>query len=330
MEPNYPGCREAMRQAFLKREIPPDSADLMISSLAKSSVKIYESGLKKWWMFCHTKNIDPFSGTVNNILAFLQFEFDKGASRGTLNSYRSAVALIVKEEIGQDRYMKRFFKALSNVRPSKPRYNRTWDPKIVLDYLSALPDNPELTLEQLSMKLATLLALVTAHRMQTLCLISIDNIRILDARIEIPIPERIKTSGHNKDQPYLRIPFFVEKEKICAARSLKEYLKRTKDVRKSVKQLFISFKKPYRAVTAQTLGRWIKSILKISGVDTSVFTAYSTRHASTSMAKEKGVNIDLIKKTAGWTIESKTFARFYDLPIEVDKDQFAKAIASVT
>ena len=76
-------------------------------------------------------NIDPFCGTISNVLAFLKFEYDKGASRGTLNSYRSAVALIVNGEIGQDRNMKRFFKALSNIRPSRPKYDRTWNPKIV-------------------------------------------------------------------------------------------------------------------------------------------------------------------------------------------------------
>ncbi|KYN27893.1 hypothetical protein ALC57_02703 [Trachymyrmex cornetzi] len=45
------------------------------------------------------------------------------------------------------------------------------------------------------------------------------------------------------------------------------------------------------------LSQWIKNTLQESGVDTSIFTAYNSHHASTSAAKKKGVNIDLIRKT---------------------------------
>ena len=62
-----------------------------------------------------------------------------------------------------------------------------------------------------------------------------------------------------------------------------------------------------------------------SGVDVNVFSAYSTRHAATSAAKRKGVNIDIIRKTAGWTKDSETFARFYDQQVVVEADQFAEA-----
>lgn len=298
----------------------------MISSLADSSIKAYDVGLKKWWIFCKENCFDPFLCSISNILTFLKSEYDKGVSRGTLNSYRSAVAILMESDIGQDKNIKRFFKAVSNIRPAKPKYDYTWNPKLVLDYFSNCAENSALSLENLTMKVCTLLALVTAQRMQTLLLIEIDNIKLSNERIEIPIAKRIKTSGHNRVQPYLRIPFFHENQKICAAQALLVYIEKTKDLRQNIKQLFISYQRPHKAVSSQTLSRWIKSTLEKSGVDTNVFTAYSTRHSSTSTAKSKGLNIDLIKKTAGWTAESTTFAHFYDLPIQTDRDQYARSI----
>ena len=44
------------------------------------------------------------------------------------------------------------------------------------------------------------------------------------------------------------------------------------------------------------------------------FTGYSVKHATTSKAYSKGVSIERIKKAAGWTEKSKTFAKYYKKP----------------
>lgn len=85
------------------------------------------------------------------------------------------------------------------------------------------------------------------------------------------------------------------------------------------------FKKPFGSVSAQTLSRWIKFVLGKSGLDTSIFTAHSTRHASTSAASRKGINVDLIRKTAGWSEASNVFASFYNRPL-MSYQSFAEAI----
>lgn len=119
--------------------------------------------------------------------------------------------------------------------------------------------------------------------------------------LEIKIPDRVKTSGPKKNHPVLRLPFFMQDKAICAATILTLYLEKNKDIRGLIKKLFISFKKPHKAVGAQTISKWIKKIMYRSGIDINVFSAYSTRHASMSAAKRHGVNIDQIRKTAGWT-----------------------------
>lgn len=182
------------------------------------------------------------------------------------------------------------------MRPSEPKYDITWDPKIVLDYLSSLPINKKLNTRDLGYKLITLLALITGHRLQTFSLIEVENVEEVNKAIHIKIPKRIKTSGHNKKQPFLNLPFYHKNEKICAAPTLKSYTKRTQSRREGIKFLFLTNKKPFKAATAATLGHWIKHVSAKSGLNTDIFTAHSTRHASTSAAKRKGVNIDLLRK----------------------------------
>ncbi|KAL7293958.1 hypothetical protein TKK_0012538 [Trichogramma kaykai] len=66
--------------------------------------------------------------------------------------------------------------------------------------------------------------------------------------------------------------------------------------------------------------KWIRNTLEDSRVDVASFGAHSTRHAWTSAAARKGINIETIRKTAGWTEKSTTFARFYNQPIQLSED----------
>ena len=326
MEQNYPGGRNLVRKAYELRGTPEAALEVTLASISDTSYKQYEGCFKKWWSYCTENNIDPFTVSIPNILIFLTNLFNRNLSSSTINCYRSAVSLLVGREMARDDRITRFFQGLNNLRPSDPKYDTTWDPQIVLDYLSSLPNNNDLSILILGKKLISLLALVTAHRMQTFSLIEIENIDVKRDALHIKIPKRIKTTGRNKKQPTLVLPFYRDNEKICPATALQSYIEKTKDKRGDENFLFLTSKKPHKAATAATLGRWVKDILSKSGLNTNIFTAHSTRHASTSTASRKGINIDTIRMTAGWTQNSNTFAIFYNRDISVSKNVFANAI----
>ena len=142
--------------------IPEESVTIAISSLTESSLKQYNSSIKKWWLFCKKIGLDIYDIKVADIIKFLTEEFHKGASYGTLNCTRSAI--IVGPEISQDEILKRFFRGLYKLRPLEPKYDSTWDPSIILDYFANLQNN-DLSLEVLSKKIVTLLAVITGQRM---------------------------------------------------------------------------------------------------------------------------------------------------------------------
>nr|CAH7717093.1 unnamed protein product [Callosobruchus chinensis] len=298
-----------------------------MASISQSTLKQYISGLKLWWEFCASKNADPYLVSAVQVLDFLTLQFHKGASYSSLNTYRSSLARIAPD-LSHDFRIHKFFKGVYMLRPAMPKYQNTWDPAVVLDYTRNLK-NSDISLNILSKKLITLLALATGQRLQTLASIDIDNIHRSDMKIDIPIPRRIKTSARNKFQPFLILPFLNSDPENCVASTLLYYLEKTKLLRGSIKNLFISITKPYKEISTQTLGRWVKNILEKSGVDTNKFSAHSTRHASTSAANRKGVNFGTIRLSAGWSKNSEMFARVYNRPL-VSDISFAEAVLSKT
>lgn len=107
------------------------------------------------------------------------------------------------------------------------------------------------------------------------------------------------------------IPEFSDSTR-CPVGALRAYGERTATLRKeSNVSFFIGLLPPYSDVGGNTLSRWIKEILKSSGVDTKVFSAHSTRGAAASSAAAKGVPLNNILKASNWARES-TFNKFYN------------------
>ena len=98
----------------------------------------------------------------------------------------------------------------------------------------------------------------------------------------------------------------------------------TKDKRGRETQLLISFQKPFKPVTVDTLSRWIKTIMSQAGIGIDRFKPYSGRAASTSAAKAANAPIHTIMAAAGWSRES-TFAKFYNKAV-TQSGQFGQSI----
>lgn len=302
------------------RGIPEPAIKTTLAALTDATIKQYNSTYKTWWKFCCTYSVDPFKASTSDVLIFFQHLIDSSENTfASFNTHRSALSLILPGNVGEDKNVKRFLKGIYRLRPPKPRYTVTWDPQIVLNFLKEFPIN---CLKNLSLKLVTLLALSTGHRLQTISLIKLSSIKKSANGVQINISDFIKTSGVGKPQPCFNFPFLVDLPDLCVSRTLLRYIDFTEELRPSgVDELFLTLNKPHQAATKQTLGRWIKETLRSAGVDTDIFKAHSTRHASTSAALRNGLSVDSICKAAGWTSKSTTFARFYNRPL-VDSGQF--------
>ena len=106
--------------------------------------------------------------------------------------------------------------------------------------------------------------------MRALSKINIQNLKIYKDELRINISYLLKISRLGSVQPCLNIPFLRQRPEICPAETMLAYINRTKAMRSGQDLLLISFKKPFNAVSAQTISRWIKETLSKSGIDTSI------------------------------------------------------------
>lgn len=116
-------------KAFETKKVPKEAIPTVIDSLAPHTLKQYNSAFQAWWLFCQKENIGVYSAGIPEVISFLQQLLNtKKWSYWAFNSLRSALSLILPGEIGKYIYIRRFLRSISKTRPSKQKYNVTWDP----------------------------------------------------------------------------------------------------------------------------------------------------------------------------------------------------------
>ena len=69
-------------------------------------------------------------------------------------------------------------------------------------------------------------------------------------------------------------------DKLYVVSGKKAYIKHTEEIRGKETQLFISYVKPFRAVSKDTVSSWIKTVMHMAGVYTNIFKPHSMSSAA--------------------------------------------------
>lgn len=211
-----------------------------------------------------------------------------------------------------------------NTKPMLPKTFSIWNPNCVLRLLKRWYPMNALSLQRLSMKVSMLMLLASGQRGQTILACSIKHMIITNNSITFHLTGLLKTSKPGSHMNTIMFKSFKEEPKLCPVIYIKEYIKRTKRIRKS-DQLFIQTTKPHNAIARATLRRWTKNTLTEAGVNMEIYKPHSTRSASTSLAFQKDVPLNTILKAAGWKSEN-TFGKFYKRPIIESTNSFSNAV----
>ena len=155
-----------------------------------------------------------------------------------------------------------------------------------------------LPLKMLTLKTALLLGLGTLGRVSSLVHIDINSLSVSQSCLKF-----VPTKLHKQHRPGFGIKQVViqafEDNRICPVQAISKYLDRTKDVRGTESQLFISYLKPHKKVVSSTISRWLMNALDLANVDTNMFKAHSTRGAASSCVHNVGVTMKDILEAAG-------------------------------
>lgn len=311
---------EAVRQALRSRGFTPAVVNTMMESRRKSSQKLYGYYLTKWNGYCMERHLNYTQAAVPHGLAFLQTLKDAGIGYSTLNTARSALSTVLVYgsglTFGNHPDVRTFMKGVANLSPPVPRYTHTWDVSVVLTLLKRWSPATKIPLDKLAMKLVMLILLVSGQRPQIFRALTINNMELGAASARFVLEGKDLKQGRlgYRAEPVV-LKAYPADRRLCVFTYMKAYLRRTLDIRGRTKQLILTTKRPIRGATVNTISRWVRTVLKTAGVDTSVFKPGSVRAASVSKAKVSGVPVEEILKAGGWS-RLDTFARFYDKPIK--------------
>ena len=265
-------------------------------------------------MYAYREKLHATSPSLGEAINFLAYLFDCGLGYSAIGIARSALShvLDIKNciKFGENSRVKQFMKGVFELRPSLPRYQATWDVDIVLHYLESLQPVNTLSLKLLTLKLVMLLALITGQRCQTFALLKLSEMVLSDDKCIFQITSLLKQSRVGYHLKPIELLSFRENENLCIIKTINEYLKRTENLR-SDDFLLISWRKPFKKVSKDTVARWIKEVMAKSGINTTIFKSHSTRAASTSAVAKRGAPMKCILDAAGWSRES-TFGKFYN------------------
>ena len=117
----------------------------------------------------------------------------------------------------------------------------------------------------LSLKLAALLALTSSARAHELVKLDLAFASIKSYSWEFTLAKHTKVSrpGHPTRKIYL--PAYPDNPKICVVRALQEYRSRTEKRRQS-SRLLISFVRPFKPISSQTMSRWLRKAMQLAGI----------------------------------------------------------------
>ena len=310
-----------LRQHLKTQGLSQRATELIIESWRDNTNDAYNTAWRKWYRWCIERDINPISASVVNIVQFLVDQFDTGLQYRTINTLRSAISTthpdIEGSSVGSHPMVSRLLRGMFNSRPPAPHYSCSWDVRTVVEFLTGQRSSTLSTL-QLAKKATTLLALVNADRCSDLAALDRDHAHWTPDGIEFTVTRLTKKRSARHPGPPRKVFYasFPENNEVCPVSVLRLYIQETTEQVRNLRQpkpLFVTSRKPIHRAKPGTIGHWIKDTLRLAGIDTEVFSAHSTRGASTSWAAARGVPIGDILRAANWSSRS-TFEQFYYRP----------------
>ena len=307
-----------VRESLSEKGFREQTLQIIMASWRDSTQKQYAGYLQKWQRFCCGLKVDTFSPPVEEVLHFLTELFEANCGYSALNTARSALSTFIvlpgNISVGNHPLVTRFMKGVFQSRPTFLKYTKIWDVNVVLSFMKTQSPVAKLSLKDLTYKVTTMLMLLSGQRIQTIPLLDLKDMTMSKSQFTFKVSSKVKHTKPGRHSQDLKFKAYAPDRRLCIYTYLHKYLAVTKPLRGDETKLLINFNKPYQTVSRDTIRRWIKLVLSNSGIDTNVFSAYSTRSASVSATNSRGVPLNNISSAGGWS-RASTFSKYYNKPI---------------
>ena len=317
-------CMASINRNFETEGFSKSARDLLVASWRSGTQRDYAAKFEKFSGWCASKQIDPYSATLNQVADFLAYLFESGLQYRTIGGYRSMLSAVLPPvqncPIGKHPHICRLIKGVFHSRPPKVKLLPEWDLETVLNALEKDPFEPQdkASLKFLTLKTVFLTAITTFRRCSDLQSLRIDqdSMKIQGKGITFIRHGLSKQDRQNHFGVKIHVAHNSEKELLDPKRSILHYLDRTKSYREKLSatdkvKLFIALNEPHKPVSTTTISSWIvQAIKKAYSDDNLKVNAHSTRAIAPTWALYKGASTKTILEAADWSSES-TFVKFY-------------------
>jgi len=302
----------AFRAAVAREGVSAQVATFLQASLKPSSLAAYSSAWRQWSKWCQDRHLEHNTPTLSLLLEYLWDLFSEGRVYGSLGVHRSALSTLAQpahlHPLGSHPLVSRFMRAVFLSRPpARMALRPTWDVASVLSYLQTWDPPDQLSLQDLSHKTLTLVALSSIRRISDLSLLSIEEGHMAQTQDRIIFQLRfgLKQARPNHTSPVVSFDR-LQDSSLCVVHHLTHYMDRVAPLRTS-KALFITTTHPYKQAAKHTLRTWVVKVLAGAGVNQA---AGSTRAAAATYASASRVSLTTILQKGDWASASTLFSHY--------------------
>ena len=157
--------------------------------------------------------------------------YQQGLSYSAINTAQSALSSYIILHDGtslvQQRSVSRLLKGIFQTKPPLRRYSKTWDVSVVLHYLQGLWPVGTLNIKELTLKLVTLILLVSGQRGQTIHLLNISNVRVSADSYTFLFSRLLQQTRPCFPNPTVTLTALRD-SRLCVVTTLKEYISRNR------------------------------------------------------------------------------------------------------
>ena len=150
--------------------------------------------------------------------------------------------------------------------------------------------------------------------------------------VQFKLPELTKTARQGQDPKSCFHASFPENEHLCVCKCLQEYEARTLQWRpqdpSKPNKLLLSHINPHKSVSPATLATWLKELMQLAGVDTTVFKGHSVPWGCCYGGGKTGFFYPDILQFADRS-QASTFTKFYYGP-QFDTSPGSAILSSTT
>ena len=291
-----PSLFDVVREGLQRKKVPPENIELYLKGV--TSLQRYDKAFQHLWFFCTARGGDPLNMSTEEVSSWI-LRLAQVEPHQARNAYSAFLVIPGWESI---RFTQAIKRAKTLWASTGAKYADFWNAESVLKKL-ALEPLDWFSVQQVRDRAIMMLRIFHLCR-------SVDLKQALRATSKFQGSRWIlmKRKGARKHswERLLTVP----NKSLCPVHLLDSYVNLTVSKGKKGGSLFLSLLPPYGPLSANSIGRITKGILRRMGVPTGVFGAHSTRGAAVKMYKSMGLPSELVCELGSWK-NSEAFSKHY-------------------